>query len=82
MGKLGSKNFVDPNGRSWSATPGLDYIPPLNTVAAAGGIVKSYGSGSNRVVPGPALTGEEGPEIVWNKEKGYAYVTGNSHPEI
>ena len=29
-----------------------------------------------------ALTGEEGPEIVWNKDKGYAYITGEQHPEF
>jgi hypothetical protein len=29
-----------------------------------------------------ALTGEEGPELVWNKDKGYAYLTGKNHPEI
>lgn len=50
--------------------------------AAKGGRTTSYASGTNRVKPGPALTGEEGPEIVWNKEKGYAYVTGSSHPEF
>lgn len=50
---------------------------------AAGGRVRSYGGGSSQTVPpGPALTGEEGPEIIWNKEKGYAYVTGEEHPEI
>ena len=52
--------------------------------AATGGIVKSYASGSenNNLHPGVALTGEEGPEIVWNKEKGYAYITGENHPEF
>ena len=52
--------------------------------AATGGIVKSYASGSenNKLHPGVALTGEEGPEIVWNKEKGYAYITGGNHPEF
>lgn len=51
---------------------------------AKGGVVKSYASGSenNKLHPGVALTGEEGPEIVWNKEKGYAYITGGSHPEF
>jgi len=29
-----------------------------------------------------SLTGEEGPEIVWNKDKGYAYITGKDHPEF
>ena len=51
---------------------------------AKGGVVQSYASGSenNKLHPGVALTGEEGPEIVWNKEKGYAYITGGSHPEF
>lgn len=29
-----------------------------------------------------ALTGEEGPEIVWNKYKGYSYITGANGPEF
>ena len=51
--------------------------------AAGGGKVKSLagGSASNRLSSGVALTGEEGPEIVWNKDKGYAYITGEQHPE-
>ena len=49
---------------------------------ARGGYVSSYGSGSYRVEPGIALTGEEDPEIVWNKEKGYAYITGKNGPEF
>lgn len=32
--------------------------------------------------PGWALTGEEGPEIVWNKAKGYSYITGQNGPEF
>ena len=48
--------------------------------AAKGGKVKSFGKGG--IAAGPALTGEEGPEIVWNKEKGYAYITGQNHPEF
>ena len=47
---------------------------------AKGGKVKSFGKGG--IAAGPALTGEEGPEIVWNKEKGYAYITGENHPEF
>ena len=51
---------------------------------AKGGYVSSYATGGNRnrIKPGRALTGEEGPEIVWNKEKGYAYITGAKHPEF
>jgi len=36
--------------------------------AATGGIVPSYASGSHRLHAGFALTGEEGPEIIWNKK--------------
>ena len=76
----------------------LDSIPSTKTITlnavktgdwntgggATGGVVQSYASGSenNKLHPGTALTGEEGPEIVWNKEKGYAYITGKNHPEF
>ena len=51
---------------------------------AHGGIAKSYAKGSENfhVSAGTALTGEEGPELVWNKEKGYSYLTGESGPEF
>jgi len=51
---------------------------------ALGGIVSSYASGNNipEIQPGWALTGEEAPEIVWNKERGYAYITGANGPEF
>lgn len=51
---------------------------------ATGGIVKSFagGSANTPLSPGFALTGEEGPEIVWNKNEGYAYVTGGNGPEF
>ena len=69
------------------------WIPPIKygkvvysgaESEARGGIVGSYASGSasNHISPGPALTGEEGPEIIWNKDKGYAYITGERHPEF
>ena len=48
---------------------------------ATGGYV-SYASGSRKIKPGVALTGEEGPELVWNKEGGYAYLTGKNGPEF
>ena len=76
----------------------LDSIPSVKTITlnavktgdwntgggATGGVVQSYASGSenNKLHSGVALTGEEGPEIVWNKEKGYAYITGKNHPEF
>lgn len=49
---------------------------------AKGGIVSSYASGSRRIKPGVALTGEEGPELVWNKKEGYAYLVGKHGPEF
>ena len=54
------------------------------TVAGAmGGYVPSYAAGSsnNKLSKGTALTGEEAPEIVWNKKKGYAYLAGANGPE-
>lgn len=53
-------------------------------IGAAGGIVSSFasGSGNRKLKPGTALTGEEDPEIVWNKEKGYAYITGKQYPQF
>lgn len=48
---------------------------------AAGGYVSSHASGTRRAKAGPALTGEEGAEIVWNKEKGYAYIVGAKGPQ-
>jgi hypothetical protein len=51
---------------------------------ATGGIVKSFAKGSENfhVQPGTALTGEEGPELIWNKNGGYAYLTGKNGPEF
>jgi len=57
---------------------------PVSQISASGGIVGSYANGvsSNKLKPGMALTGEEAPEIVWNKEKGYAYITGAHGPQF
>ena len=51
---------------------------------ATGGLVRSLANGSGDLFlqPGFALTGEEGPEIVWNKNKGYAYITGKNGAEF
>ena len=56
----------------------------LMVAQASGGIVGSYAKGSENfhVKPGTALTGEEDPEIVWNKKHGYAYITGVNGPEF
>jgi len=67
--KVNSSSKENPNN-DWSGTGG-----------AAGGIV-SYASGSQKIKPGVALTGEEGPELVWNKKGGYAYLVGKHGPEF
>lgn len=59
-----------------------NYINTVRRGVAKGGEVKSYASGANKIEPGKALTGEEAPEIVWNKEKGYAYITGENGPQF
>lgn len=48
---------------------------------AKGAYVPSYANGTRRAKAGPALGGEEGAEIVWNKEKGYAYIIGAKGPQ-
>ena len=69
-----------PNGSDGDST---DNIPDSssNRAGAAGGYV-SYASGTRHIKPGVALTGEEGPELVWNKEGGYAYLVGKNGPEF
>lgn len=49
--------------------------------SANGAYVPSYAGGTRRAKAGPALGGEEGAEIVWNKEKGYAYIIGAKGPQ-
>lgn len=52
------------------------------TISSANGTyVPSYAGGTRRAKAGPALGGEEGAEIVWNKEKGYAYIIGAKGPQ-
>lgn len=75
--KVSKPDISGSGGNSGSASSSNDGI------AASGGIVKSRANGSSREIsPGWALTGEEGPEIVWNKNGGYAYITGNNGPEF
>ena len=72
------------SGASSSVTIGGTSIPVvIKPSEAKGGYVPSYaaGSGKNKISKGIALTGEEEPEIVWNKEKGYAYLAGANGPE-
>ena len=69
----------------WAYLDLVPVYPNINgsTVSGAkGGVVKSRASGGNSLKAGPALTGEEAPEIVWNKEQGYAYITGQNGPEF
>ena len=58
---------------------------PTGGTATGASIYHSYVNGSaNRYSkPGISLTAEEGPEIVWNKQEGYAYIVGGEgHPEF
>lgn len=73
--------YIERNEKPQLATGG---IVTLEKTAATGAIVKSYAKGSENfhVGAGTALTGEEGPELIWNKDKGYAYVTGEHGPEF
>ena len=55
--------------------------PKKTPSSANGAYVPSYAGGTRRAKAGPALGGEEGAEIVWNKEKGYAYIIGAKGPQ-
>lgn len=55
--------------------------PKKKPSSANGAYVPSYAGGTRRAKAGPALGGEEGAEIVWNKEKGYAYIIGAKGPQ-
>lgn len=75
--------YVHASPSSITVSGGSGAISFSITAGAKGGLVRSYASGSGNILnPGLALTGEEAPEIIWNKEKGYAYLTGKNGPEI
>lgn len=69
---------------------GGDKTGAIITSAAKGAYFGSYAGGIRsgpysspyRDSPGVSLTGEEGPEIVWNKEKRYSYIVGENGPEF
>lgn len=69
------------SGQGTISVEGKKFV--VSVAGAKGGYVPSYaaGSGNNRLSKGTALTGEEAPEIVWNKKKGYAYLAGANGPE-
>lgn len=60
-----------------------DGKPTIDSSGSSGGegTTGSFAGGTRRAKAGSALTGEEGPEIVWNKEKGYAYIVGAKGPQ-
>ena len=70
----------DPN-HNWSATK---EGSACQYQYSNGGLIRSYvnGSANRSGPPGIALTGEEGAEIVWNKQEGYAYIVGANHPQF
>lgn len=77
----GWNSFLESLAKAGPIHVPVDYYGPQ---AATGGMVRSFSSGSGDyfLQPGFALTGEEGPEIVWNKERGYAYITGQNGAEF
>ena len=74
-------NWVWADGKPTVDSSGSSGDVGTTGSSAAGGYVPSHASGTRRAKAGPALTGEEGPEIVWNKEKGYAYIVGAKGPQ-
>ena len=78
------KLSADKSTLTFSDAGGSGLVTIKIGMAAIGGIVRSLAAGSSDhfLQPGFALTGEEGAEIVWNKEKGYAYVTGKNGPQF
>ena len=75
-------NYIGTNGAPGGNS--IDNTSRGNAVEdhADGGIVPSHAKGTKRIKPGVALTGEEGPELVWNKQGGYAYLVGKHGPEF
>lgn len=71
-----------PKSLDGSITTKSTFSHVKKTINAANGTyVPSYANGTRRAKAGPALGGEEGAEIVWNKEKGYAYIIGAKGPQ-
>ena len=72
----------------------VTYTPvPASTETGTGGVYNSdidqrpsymrgHAKGGDISSPGTALVGEEGPELVWNKEGGYTYLAGKNGPEF
>lgn len=63
------------------------HLPPLGGFlgigqGSTGGFVSRAKGTIRQLHQGIALTGEEDPEIVWNKEQGYAYIAGQNGPEF
>lgn len=74
------KVFIEPQQSSITIGSGTSTVTLSISAMARGGVVQSAAGGT--VKPGLALTGEFAPEIVWNAEKGYAYLAGKNGPEI
>ena len=86
-GITGIQSALDTAGFHATVTLTGNYSGVLGMLfgqGATGGIVGSYAKGSENfhIQPGTALTGEEGPELIWNKEGGYSYLTGENGPEF
>ena len=63
-----------PAGNSGYSSTAQKYLSDRGYVSVASGTKSAKG--------GISLLSEEGAEIVWNKEKGYSYITGQNGPEF
>lgn len=63
-----------PAGNSRYSSTAQKYLSDRGYVSVASGTKSAKG--------GISLLSEEGAEIVWNKEKGYSYITGQNGPEF
>ena len=77
--------FQCANGVTAGSVKNENYCGNAGTGStAAGAHIQSFvnGSANRHVAAGPSLVGEEGAEIVWNKQEGYAYIVGADHPQF
>lgn len=63
-----------PAGNSGYSSTAQKYLSDRGYISVASGTKSAKG--------GISLLSEEGAEIVWNKEKGYSYITGQNGPEF
>ena len=82
--KTAVKNAIEAGATS-ATLPSISAEPTPSATGKGFSITFSFGSkaaGGNILGSMTSLTGEEGSEIVWNKEKGYSYIAGANGPEF